>query len=88
MSEAAAEMPISDARDQLADALDPPVRRRVATCIDELAAEPGPPGVIEVCSIRLLVLVDAFDAPTTRCIGRSASVIWLQACRFRAVRPT
>jgi mRNA interferase RelE/StbE len=29
-------------------ALDPPVRRRVTTCIDELAAEPRPPGVIEV----------------------------------------
>jgi mRNA interferase RelE/StbE len=35
------------ARKNLA-ALDPPARRRVAARIDELAAEPRPPGVVEV----------------------------------------
>jgi mRNA interferase RelE/StbE len=35
------------ARKNLA-ALDPAVRRRVAACIDGLAASPKPPGVVEV----------------------------------------
>jgi mRNA interferase RelE/StbE len=29
-------------------ALDPPVRRRVAACIDDLTAEPRPPGATEL----------------------------------------
>jgi mRNA interferase RelE/StbE len=29
-------------------ALDPPVRRRVAACIDDLAADPRPPGATEL----------------------------------------